>query len=309
MRLDMRLPLQVLSVLALKCVQTEATATATATDFDLQTLGAGGELFLRPGAALPPLVHDAPLPPPEAIGLLPAGVTVKRAIVSRGPIQALPRSGSKFLPVPADAIAASKQGVHAHLVQAMATRPSMCDKAGTAETCGQFSKLMDILAEETNGIGEQLALSRVQQIMELKAWLHGAGGPAQRFAVLDSNKDGAISRNEAHAQGMNFDAFKIQDFNGDDAVSKQEVFHFLSAAVLVRELVPEVDDGNSSATTTECLDLVREVLSGQLVAPPRRHLFRLICIIAICSAIVVGALMVLARGRSLPEFVRRVWQK
>lgn len=297
----MRLPLQILPVLGLQFLQAGTTHTPP----NLQTLGEGGELHLRPGAVLPPLGHDAPLPPPEAIGLLPAGVTAKRAFVKVGPIEATPRAGSRFLPLASGKVGLSRQPVHDHLVRAMAIVPSSCEQAAEPDICRQVLKLLDVLAEASNGIDAGMALPRVQELLGLELWLHGPGGPAKRFATIDGDKDGSVSWGEALAQSVGADAFKVMDADADNSLSKHEVFNFLSAAVRVRELVPEVDGGNPSASTEECQHLVK-VLQAPAASGDRTSRggsrVRRICAVTISSVILIGTVIVCLR----PTWVKRI---
>mmetsp|Transcript_41711 Transcript_41711/g.88890 ORF Transcript_41711/g.88890 Transcript_41711/m.88890 type:complete len:330 (+) Transcript_41711:73-1062(+) len=284
-----------------------------ASDRQVHTLGSSGVLRLRPGAAVPPgpLGLNGPLPPPQAFGLLPAGVAPKRALpIFAAPAEVAPLMGIKQLSVAPATVAATRRGIHDQVVRALALSSTKCHMTAADARCNQVKELLEALAEASNGVGAEQALDRVRAMLDLKLWLHSPGGPAQRFALLDSDGDGMISLAEAAELGGDVHIFMVQDSNKDNAISKEEVFHYLSAAVSARELVPDVDDGNPGASKQECLDLAAQVLKEAQTPPAQKdHIadrttsrFYFIGGFVLLSLAVVAFLVICSRPR---EWFRR----
>jgi len=155
--------------------------------------------------------------------------------------------GFNPLPLSKEALEAGRTSLHSRLVQASSDLVSTC-RSTTEGSCRMAVALAELLASATDGLDEAASEKKVRDIANMGVWVWAPGTPAQRLQRLDADSNGALQWSEWRAAARDgataVQAFAIQDADGSSMISNSELAAYEEAALLLRDWVPEIDDGN-----------------------------------------------------------------
>jgi len=187
-------------------------------------------------------------------------------------------------------------GFHKKLVKALPKLEAECSGKpyATKDDCEMAAKMMKMLIKETDGPEPMWTWhGQVRMMLGLAFWLY-TPGTLLAVMILDKDQSGAISWEEMSAvfgaQMMSAmqPMWAFLDINSDGSIARQELHKYLRAAILIRDLLPQVDPIDPAAETKKCMNMAHRVLAPPKVPPRKLALPSKILVIAgIVAATVV----------------------
>jgi len=175
---------------------------------------------------------------------------------------------------------APEQGYHKKVVKALPKLQSECKTKpfATEEDCNTAVDLLTMMSKSTEGPEPMWTWhGHLRSMIGLHFWLY-TPGTMLCFTILDMDQSKGISYEEMTRlfgpqlmAGMN-PVWKFLDPDGNGSISREELYKYLRAAIMARDVLPELDGIDPKADTRKCLNMAHRVLAPP-VAPMKKMKF------------------------------------
>eukprot|EP00411_Alexandrium_monilatum_P015309 CAMPEP_0175254388 /NCGR_PEP_ID=MMETSP0093-20121207/37165_1 /TAXON_ID=311494 /ORGANISM="Alexandrium monilatum, Strain CCMP3105" /LENGTH=316 /DNA_ID=CAMNT_0016548707 /DNA_START=53 /DNA_END=1003 /DNA_ORIENTATION=- len=161
-----------------------------------------------------------------------------------------------------------EQGYHKKVVKALPILQAECKTKpyATEEDCNLAEKLLTMFTMITEGPTPNVTVhGYLRDMVGLSFWLY-TPGTMVAFSLLDMDKNTGVTFEEMvklfgiPTMAIMHPMWGFLDLDHDGNMTRQELHRYLRAAIMVREVLPELDGMDPTADTRKCLNMAHRVL-------------------------------------------------
>jgi len=207
-----------------------------------------------------------------------------------------------------------EQGYHKKIVKALPVLKEGCSSKAyaTEEDCRRAVDLITMLGKISEGPEPMWTWhGQIRLMVGIHFWLYTPGTMIV-FTLLDMDRSKGITYEELtrifgpQAMSSMNPVWKHLDQDGDGGITREELHNYLRAAILVRDVLPDLDGIDPKAPTLKCMNMAHRVLAPPAMPMKKMKFYPKLLSIA---GIVIGAFAVhclLCSGSSKKTIDREV---